>query len=187
MPPALTVEFDSTVIAILAACVILLTVIVALILNKNNNGAARGEDVSAGLRFEERGTISTSSTADDKVLNPAVFKDFKVLQVIKVSHNTKLIRFEIPFGKPLGLPIGRHVSVRADIEGSKVIRAYTPTSRPDQTGYFDLLIKSYEFGKMSKHLHSLKVGQSLEVRGPVGRFQYSKNSYERIGLVAGGN
>ena len=46
--------------------------------------------------------------------------------------------------------------------------------------------KSYEFGKLSTYLHSLKVGQGVEVRGPVGRFKYEKNSFRRIGLIAGG-
>jgi len=32
----------------------------------------------------------------------------------------------------------------------------------------------------------VQVGQSLDVRGPVGRFKYAKNSYRHIGLVAGG-
>lgn len=39
---------------------------------------------------------------------------------------------------------------------------------------------------MSQHLHSLHAGSSLEVRGPVGRFKYEKNSFNRIGLIAGG-
>lgn len=39
---------------------------------------------------------------------------------------------------------------------------------------------------MSSYVHTLKVGASVEVRGPVGRFKYEKNAYKRIGLVAGG-
>jgi cytochrome-b5 reductase len=69
------------------------------------------------------------------------------------------------------------------------MRAYTPTSRPDQQGYFDLLVKSYEYGKLSPHLHSLRPGSSVEVRGPVGRFRYTPNRYvapQSMGLVAGG-
>ena len=146
-------------------------------------------DVSAGLKREEKATpkssASASTSADDKVLSASVFKNFRVLQITTISHNTKLIRFEIPYGKGLGLPIGRHVSVRADVDGKPVMRAYTPTSRPDQKGYFDLLVKTYEFGKMSPHLHSLIVGSSLEVRGPVGRFKYTPNSYKHMGLIAG--
>lgn len=142
-------------------------------------------DVSAGLKREEKATPKSSTSADDKVLSASVFKNFRVLQVSNISHNSKLIRFEIPFGNGLGLPIGRHVSVRADVDGKPVMRAYTPTSRPDQKGYFDLLVKTYEFGKMSPHLHSLIVGSSLEVRGPVGRFKYTPNSYKHMGLIAG--
>jgi cytochrome-b5 reductase len=86
----------------------------------------------------------------------------------------------------LNLPLGRHISVRGEVDGNKVIRAYTPTTKSNQRGYFDLLIKSYDLGKLSPHLHSLKIGAKVEIRGPVGRFNYVKNSYETIGLVAGG-
>ena len=38
-----------------------------------------------------------------------------------------------------------------------VIRPYTPTSPKDAKGYFDLVVKVYEQGKMSKHFGELKV------------------------------
>ena len=154
-------------------------------------------DVSVGLRQEELRT-STSCTSlqnveSERVLSASIFREFKVLKVTRVSHNTKSIRFEIPHGKTLGLSIGRHLTVRAQVDGElsgcKVMRAYTPTSRPDQQGYFDLLVKSYEFGKLSPFLHSLRPGNSVEVRGPVGRFKYNPNLYvapQSMGLVAGG-
>lgn len=162
-------------------------------------------DVSVGLRNEElRSSASCTSLAaaaqDERVLSAAAFREFKVLKVTKVSHNTKLIRFEIPHGKSLGLSIGRHITVRARINNhdgeagsadtsTKVMRAYTPTSRPDQQGYFDLLVKSYEYGKLSPYLHCLRPGSAVEVRGPVGRFKYSPNRYtapQSMGLIAGG-
>lgn len=151
---------------------------------KGNVSTSPGEDKSPALKKEEN--ASQISTIDGKVISPAQFKSFTVLQISKISHNTKLIRFEIPHGKSLDLPIGRHVSVQATIDGLKVTRAYTPTSRTDQKGYFDLLIKRYETGKMSVYLHSLKVGKSIDIRGPVGRFKYAKNMYKSIGLLAGG-
>lgn len=165
-------------------------------------------DVSESLRNEELRTSksfnSLAAAADDqRVLSAAAFREFKVLKVTKVSYNTKLIRFEIPHGKSLGLSIGRHITVRARISNhdgdgndheehasaNKVMRAYTPTSRPDQTGYFDLLVKSYEFGKLSPYLHALKPGKTVEVRGPVGRFKYTPNRFvapQYMGLIAGG-
>lgn len=41
----------------------------------------------------------------------------------------------------LGLPIGQHVSVMAEINGKQVSRSYTPTSSDDDRGHFDLLVK----------------------------------------------
>lgn len=147
-----------------------------------------GSDVSVGLRREEKGSSSgnLAGAGDDRVLSPTKFSSFTVAKVESISHNTKLIRFEIPATRTLGLPIGRHISVRAEIDGNMVIRAYTPTSRSDTTGHFDLLVKSYEMGKLSTHLHALKPGDSMEVRGPVGRFKYVKNAYSCMGFVGGG-
>lgn len=152
--------------------------------------AKRSDDESPALVFENRRTNFEESAVEAKshrsLLNPAEFRHFRVLKVTKVSHNTKLIRFELPAGQSLGLPIGRHISVKAEIEGNSVIRAYTPTSSPDQRGYFDLLVKCYEFGKMSRHINSLRMGDSLLVRGPVGRFKFTKNKYGCMGFIAGG-
>ena len=41
----------------------------------------------------------------------------------------------------LGLPIGQHVSVSAEINGKDIMRSYTPTSSDDDLGHFDLLVK----------------------------------------------
>jgi cytochrome-b5 reductase len=105
---------------------------------------------------------------------------------VQASHNTKQFRFEIPNNKCIGLGIGRHVSIRAFINDNNVMRAYTPTSHPNQNGYFELLIKSYEMGKMSPYLHSLEVGALVDIRGPVGRFKYKPNMYNKMGFIAGG-
>lgn len=50
-------------------------------------------------------------------------------------------RFALPKGAILGLPIGQHVSVSAQIGGKLIQRSYTPTSSDDDEGFFDLLIK----------------------------------------------
>lgn len=51
-------------------------------------------------------------------------------------------RFKLPgMLDVLGLPIGQHVSVSADINGKLVARSYTPVSSDNDPGCFDLLIK----------------------------------------------
>lgn len=93
-------------------------------------------------------------------------------------------RFEIPH--KFGLPVGQHVSMRAMIRGKYVMRSYTPISDNDATGYVDFLVKTYEAGNLSRVFNNLKIGDTMQMKGPKGRFKYVPNMTERIGMVAGG-
>lgn len=66
------------------------------------------------------------------------------------------------------------------------MRSYTPISGDHQPGYFDLLIKSYPTGNISRHMASLGVGQTIRVRGPKGAFVYTPNMVRHFGMIAGG-
>ncbi|ORX54381.1 ferredoxin reductase-like protein [Hesseltinella vesiculosa] len=121
------------------------------------------------------------------VLDPKEYKKFKLIEKIVISHNTAIYRFGLP-GKDsvLGLPIGQHISVMAEINGKQISRSYTPTSADEDTGHFDLLIKSYPTGNISKLFGELKVGDSMSIRGPKGNFNYTPNLVRHIGMIAGG-
>ena len=98
-------------------------------------------------------------------------------------------RFALPNSTDiLGLPIGQHISVAATIEGQpkEIVRSYTPISSDENPGYFDLLIKSYPTGNISKYVASLKIGQPLKVKGPKGAMVYSPRLVRRFGMIAGG-
>ena len=41
-------------------------------------------------------------------------------------------------------------------------------STDDQLGHFDLLIKTYENGNISRHVAGKNVGEHIEIRGPKG-------------------
>ncbi len=66
------------------------------------------------------------------------------------------------------------------------MRSYTPISGDHQPGHFDLLIKSYPTGNISRHMASLAVGQTIRVKGPKGAFVYTPNMVRHFGMVAGG-
>ncbi|WIA41019.1 hypothetical protein OEZ86_004657 [Tetradesmus obliquus] len=139
-------------------------------------------------------------------LDPRKKIAFKLAEKIELSHNVRLFRFALQSPEhKFGLPVGKHVFLYASIGGETVMRAYTPTSQDKDLGHFDLVIKVYranehpkfpEGGKMSQHLDSLAVGDSIEVKGPVGHFVYEgrgKFSLNRkpgfaksISLIAGG-
>lgn len=127
-----------------------------------------------------------------KVLKPDVFQEFELQEKTVISHNVAIYRFKLPSGNSiLGLPIGQHISIGAPLpqpDGStkEIVRSYTPISGDHQPGYFDLLIKSYPQGNISKHMASLMVGQTIRVRGPKGAFMYEQNMCKHFGMIAGG-
>ncbi|KAL3159030.1 hypothetical protein ABBQ32_011029 [Trebouxia sp. C0010 RCD-2024] len=134
--------------------------------------------------------------APPSALNPNDWKAFK-LQSIDTGGppNTNRYRFALENPKQeVGLPVASCLVTRAAIgsendDGSKkfVIRPYTPTSPKDAKGYFDLVVKVYEQGKMSKHFGELKEGDEVEMKGPLVKFQYKANMKKKIGMIAGGS
>ncbi|BGP40903.1 NADH-cytochrome b5 reductase [Rhodotorula kratochvilovae] len=119
-------------------------------------------------------------------LDPKQWQRFKLIDKIVLSPNTAIYRFALPKGRVLGLPIGQHVSVSATIDGKLVQRSYTPTSSDDDVGFFDLLIKSYPTGNISRHFGQLKVGDYVDVKGPKGQMHYTPAFAKNIGMIAGG-
>ncbi|KAL9648960.1 hypothetical protein ABK040_008340 [Willaertia magna] len=126
------------------------------------------------------------------VISPEEYRPFKLIEKLSLTEGenvkcpVRLFRFEIPDGKSLGLPIGQHISLRATIGKDIIMRSYTPTSSNDDKGYFDLVVKIYPKGLMTQYLENMKIGDSILVAGPKGRFSYEKNKYKKIGMIAGG-
>ncbi|CAG8234015.1 unnamed protein product [Penicillium nalgiovense] len=124
-----------------------------------------------------------------KVLNPTEFQNFVLKEKNEISHNVAIYRFALPRSTDiLGLPIGQHISLAATIEGQpkEVVRSYTPISSDNEAGYFDLLIKAYPQGNISKYLTELKIGDNMKVRGPKGAMVYTPNMCRHIGMISGG-
>jgi cytochrome-b5 reductase len=152
----------------------------------------------------------STTTGSRKVLDPTKFQDFELKEKTILTHNTAMYvflpfypthpiattttntrqnsyRFTLP--RPtdtLGLPIGQHISLAAAISGKEIVRSYTPVSSDNDRGHFDLLIKSYPTGNISKHVASLQVGQTMKVKGPKGAMVYRPGLVRRFGMIAGG-
>ncbi|KAH8120119.1 NADH-cytochrome b5 reductase [Phellopilus nigrolimitatus] len=121
------------------------------------------------------------------VLDPQEWKEFPLVAKFTISPNTALYRFGLPRENDiLGLPIGQHISVQAEINGKNIMRSYTPTSSDDDLGHFDLLVKAYELGNISRYLSLLKIGDKVRIKGPKGQFKYHPSLTREIGMIAGG-
>ncbi|KXX78212.1 NADH-cytochrome b5 reductase 1 [Madurella mycetomatis] len=138
------------------------------------------------------GSVKFYNNLPKKVLKPDAFQEFELKEKTIISHNVAIYRFALPTPTSvLGLPIGQHISIGAHLaqpDGSskEIVRSYTPISGDHQPGYFDLLIKSYPTGNISKHMASLGVGQTIRVKGPKGAFVYTPNMVRHFGMIAGG-
>uniref|UniRef100_A0A8C8ELX5 NADH-cytochrome b5 reductase n=1 Tax=Oncorhynchus tshawytscha TaxID=74940 RepID=A0A8C8ELX5_ONCTS len=129
-----------------------------------------------------------------------------------ISHDTRKFRFALrEKDHVLGLPIGQHIYLSAKPDGVLVVRPYTPVSSDDDVGFVDLVVKIYyknvnpkfpEGGKMSQYLESLRIGDTIDFRGPSGLLVYQGNgafaikaekkaepvikTAKQVGMIAGG-
>jgi len=144
----------------------------------NDNNKATKQEV------KKKQSVSNKKTT---ALDPEKYLHFALKEKQILTHNTRLFRFALPKEDDiLGLPIGQHMSFRATIEGKEVYRPYTPVTSDDELGYFDLVVKVYPQGKMSQYLDHLKIGDTIEVKGPKGKFKYEPNMKRAFGMLAGG-
>jgi len=111
-----------------------------------------------------------------------VFKPFKVASIKPVSADTRLYTVTVPGHSPV--PVSSYLITRAQVEGKEEKRPYTPVKQKD--GEVNLLIKSYASGKVSKAIGQLKVGDTIDLRGPKPSRPYTPNEFKTIAMVAGG-
>lgn len=100
-----------------------------------------------------------------------------------VSADTKIFTFTLDhLTQTVGLPVGQHLMMRLrDLASQEsIIRAYTPISEGTGTGEMHVLVKIYydapdgltKGGKMTQALDRLPIGEAVEFKGPVGKFEY---------------
>ncbi|KAK2580151.1 hypothetical protein KPH14_012424 [Odynerus spinipes] len=127
------------------------------------------------------------------LVDPVVKYPVPLIQKDIISHDTRRFRFGLPTPEHvLGLPVGQHIHLTAKIGEEVVIRSYTPVTSDDDHGYVDLVIKVYfknvhpkfpEGGKMSQHLENMKIGDTIDIRGPSGRLVYKGHGKFSIKLL----
>lgn len=63
-------------------------------------------------------------TPNKGVLNPAEYQKFPLVRKVNISHNVVNLVFALPSSNSiLGLPIGQHVAIRANVNGKSVSRS----------------------------------------------------------------
>ncbi|KAL4067277.1 hypothetical protein V8B97DRAFT_1976861 [Scleroderma yunnanense] len=139
-------------------------------------------------------TTSTTQEKPKKILTSALdpqnFVNLKLKRVEPYNYNTATFVFELPEGQASLLPIASCVVLKSDnfkdANGKPIARPYTPISPSDAEGELTFLIKKYENGNVSKYIHSLAPGDTLDVKGPLPKWPWKMNEFDEVGLIAGG-
>jgi len=122
-------------------------------------------------------------TKGKKALDPTKYIPFKLVKKEVLSHDSALFVFALQTPQTrLGLPIGQHISLQfTDGDGRSHQRSYTPTTGDETLGTVSFVIKVYRAnihpkfprgGMLSQHIDSLKIGDTLDMKGPKGHLEY---------------
>jgi ferredoxin-NADP reductase len=113
----------------------------------------------------------------------------RVARIYPETPDVKTFRFvscdrgPIPFSY---LP-GQFLTLMLPIEGNPTKRSYTISSSPAQGYYCEISVKREDQGLGSRYLHDvLKEGDTLDVRGPSGKFTFTGRESDSIVLIGGG-
>ena len=129
------------------------------------------------------GAMTTETVTRIKTHEPT---SYQLTAIIRDTHDTKTFRFGLPADAILDMLPGDYLYVHATVNGKAVKRPYTPSSLPGATGYFDLTVKRYENGLISKYLHEQKVGDRVLMSGPKQGGHWVDGMAKKVGFVAGG-
>ncbi len=127
--------------------------------------------------------MTTESVRRIKTHEPT---SYQLTAITYDTHDTRTFRFDLPADATLDMLPGDYLYIHATISGKSVKRPYTPSSMPGAMGYFDLTVKRYENGVISKYLHDQKAGDRVLMSGPKQGGHWVDGMAKKVGFVAGG-
>ena len=138
---------------------------------------------SAKLALSEPASETASNEPRPTFLNSRAWTKAVLHSKRPISSDTIIFTFTLEHPEQtLGLPVGQHLMIRLrdPVSREAIIRSYTPISEITRKGYLDVLIKLYlspadspvPGGRMSKAMNSLPLGHGVDIKGPIGKFEY---------------
>lgn len=141
-----------------------------------------------------------AASASSSALSPKIKQSYELLKKTRLSPDSFLLRYGLPDGRSIlgtdpTLPTCVKVAYQPSVEGHKILnKSYSPVSHPNQSGHFDLVVKSYPYeegGGVGKFLCDMEVGSSIQAQLKGERVMHGSSAvlnrgWKKIGLVAGG-
>lgn len=127
------------------------------------------------------------NTSDNALLWPTRFSPLTVTDSDECGPNSRLISIQIlPDDLPPSSDIRPTIpiwSVYVKDDDIQVERPYTPLEGIDVLGRMSFWIKKYPQGEVGKWLHSKRVGDEIEVRGPLVTWFWQEGKWDEIVMV----
>lgn len=139
------------------------------------------DDAAKTALTEGETETAQTQTPTETFLDPKIWKKAILYGKKIVSWDTRIFTYKLEHPEQrLGLPIGQHLMVRLrdPVTREAIIRSYTPISEISDRGYVDMLVKVYfanstgKGGKMSLAMDALPIGHFIDMKGPIGKFEY---------------
>ncbi|RME16274.1 MAG: phenylacetic acid degradation protein [Bacteroidetes bacterium] len=120
------------------------------------------------------------------------FYPLKIKNIEKVSKDAVSLTFDIPlqYIPQFRFKQGQFITLKINIHGENVIRSYSICTSPYSEKELKVAVKEVPGGKMSTYINrELKVGDTVEVMPPSGKFYTELNSahQKKYVLFAGGS
>jgi|GEM_PF-592026 len=145
-------------------------------------------------------TVESSQAFDsNQVKNPgnnfncasytALYGQFTVLNCYDENPDTKTFRLGIPNGRTFDYLPGQYITLSIVISGQEYKRSYSLASSPTRPKNLEITIKrAPNGGLVSNWLNDhLKIGDTVNLKGPFGNFSCLKQTCEKILFLAAGS
>lgn len=116
-----------------------------------------------------------------------------VTEIRQETPEIKSFRFDLGKNKPFKFLPGQFVIVTAEVWNPKrnrmgiANRAFSLSSSPTEEDHIEIAAKRYSDGRLTPWLHdSVKIGDTLNVKGPEGNFVFKEGESQDLVLISGG-
>ena len=132
-------------------------------------------------------TLATDSASCHN--KPALSNQFTILSCYDETLDTKTFRLGSPNGQVCAYLPGQYITINIVIAGQEYKRSYSIASSPSRPGSIEITVKrDPNGGVVSNWLNDqLKVGDSIQVKGPFGQFTCAKTLPPKPLFMAAGS
>ncbi|KAF8592367.1 hypothetical protein K439DRAFT_1323633 [Ramaria rubella] len=130
-------------------------------------------------------SAATSSTAP---LSPTHFTPVTLTASVPCTPYTKVLTLTLPSHliPDANIRAWSIFSIYVKDSDIQVERPYTPLEGIDANGQMHFWVKRYQGGEVGRWLHERKIGDEIEVRGPIPTWKWPDEEWDEIVMISGG-